>query len=199
MTGTDVEPEVVADVSTTANVGLRLRIEVNNEKRGAFLILRNPRLVYLPTEKIDMRELAKVPALEDMLLVTEVIKCPSFVMGLTSRGQRMFQLSFQPTPTGMAAAWKVEEQSAFLRMGNDPRGEPNYASLVKLVKMSSDWKRWFYDRFRVRNAPPKEPGTTEIWEPAYVPWGDLDDDGNQRVVVDDLDDTSDEEEEDNEE
>ena len=72
------------------------RIEVGRPRRGAYVFLTKPEQMVLPLNSNEMALLAKFESLEKRYLVTEVVTCSSYAMGLAGPGTLSFSLAQLP-------------------------------------------------------------------------------------------------------
>jgi hypothetical protein len=180
----------------TSEVGsdtLKFKIDLEDDKPGSFVILNKHQSMYLPLDDVQMRNLAESSVLEPMFVVTELITCPSFAMGLTTKDQCSLELDRSLTGT-----WITLQPVRFFTHQTDPSGVAQSVSLLKLRKMSWEWKKWRWGHFCSRSDPRLEPTDSEVWEDAYPPWGPLDDAGIEQRVVDDVPDWEEENEDEDE-
>jgi hypothetical protein len=173
-----------------------IKLNIANDKPGAFLVMSNVTKTMLPTEfpLAALRRLAELKFIEHMFLVTEIVFSPSYTMGLVKRGENQ-SVSITKDASG---AWQVDGPTTVLYKSQTAEGQPASPVLLRLKKLTWGWKRWYFGRILMRDSPPPEPSDDKVWEDLYLPWADLDDDGVEQVPLDevfdsDTGDTSDDE------
>jgi len=156
-------------------------------KRGALLIIARPRSTYVPP-KVLLKLLVDVPALQDKLLVTEVVSCPAYSLYLSSANNDILDVALLgslPVPVAPAvaaggkigASWWSQGASGLFRDACDPSGSLSYTPLCTLKKI----RRKGLVR---RESPVPDPEDDDLWVDAQEPWSTLDDDGEEEVYED---------------
>jgi len=160
-------------------------LEITNGKRAAFVIMENSQTLTIPAETV-LHKLSSVKEIAYSWLITEVVECSSYVLGLTpiAGGVPL------EDPLGRSTeASHVENQGVSLKVSPDDtdvviskakaeatttRKTP-YALLYKVQKMRLPWRRKltgnYYTGFR--GPWPKDDPTineTNAWAYAETPW-----------------------------
>ncbi|KAG2115695.1 hypothetical protein BD769DRAFT_1629906 [Suillus cothurnatus] len=133
-------------------------------KRGALLIMHNPRQEYVPRGRI-LEALYKVPELKDMHIVNSIFKC----------GEK---ISLALTPSGHeteSEQWWSDTNASLLRKGHhkDYMFTPLYGLKRKLPLM----------RRLMRDSPVPDPEGDDFWVDVHAPWDPLDEDGDEEYSV----------------
>jgi hypothetical protein len=149
-------------------------------KRGALLIMHNPRQEYVPRGRI-LEALYKVPELKDMHIVNSIFKCPAYTIYLSDKSGEKISLAL--TPSGHeteSEQWWSDTNASLLRKGHhkDYMFTPLYGLKRKLPLM----------RRLMRDSPVPDPEGDDFWVDVHAPWDPLDEDGDEEYSVEDEDD-----------
>jgi len=150
--------------------------------------MARPRCSYIPQNSV-LRHLAKVKALEDMCLVTEVFSCPAYSFYLSNKSEEVVNLALVgsfPVPQapvvtvggGIEGKWWVQNTSGLFRSARNPDGKDDYTPLYMLKNIR---KKPFFSR---RGEKPPEREGDDLWGDVQAPWSLLDEDGNEEEFED---------------
>ncbi|KDR70928.1 hypothetical protein GALMADRAFT_813539 [Galerina marginata CBS 339.88] len=184
----DLKVEAEAEVPGLANASIKGQWTFSSE-RGALLIMAQPCSSYIPPAKL-LEHLAKVKALEDMFLVTEVFLCPAYSLYLSSGNNDVVSLALvgsSPVPTApgltvggeLGVKWWDKNTTGLLRNGRDHHGKDSFTPLYMLKEIR---KRSWHD-FR-RGLPTPVYEGDDLWCDVQAPWDPLDEEGNEDIIED---------------
>lgn len=149
-------------------------------KRGALLIMHNPRQEYVPRGRV-LETLYKVPELKDMHVVNSIFKCPAYTIYLSDKsGEKVsLALTSSENPTEPEQWWS-DTNVSLLRKGQhkDYMFTPLYGLKRKLPLI----------RRLMRDSPVPDPQGDDFWVDVHVPWDPLDEDGDEEYASEDEDD-----------
>jgi len=181
-------------ITNTTELSLRVQIQCMGS-RGAALIVHKPQYWTLPHDQGIYKLLKERPdPLDGKYIVTEVIKCPAYVLYLSNKTSESFEIQLGadlPILPSVSPGGQVnldlggEKATGFLRRGNGT--EPTYIPLFKL-KQPPAWF-WKWVPYRRGEAPRKE--DLSSFEDALPSWSWLDDDGEEQQYYDPIDTWSD--------
>lgn len=146
-------------------------------KRGALLIMHNPRQEYVPRGKI-LEALYKVPELKDMHIVNCIFKCPAYTIYLSDKSGEKISLALTPSGSpNEPQQWWSDTNASLLRKGQhkDYMFTPLYGLKRKLPLI----------RRLMRDSPIPDPEGDDFWADVHVPWEPLNEDGNEEYSSED--------------
>ncbi|KAF9263737.1 hypothetical protein L218DRAFT_307659 [Marasmius fiardii PR-910] len=172
---------VKAGIQPFAEVGFEGKFEFK-KKRGALLVLIAPRILSMqgfPTTTVLAEKFQSL--LKGRVICTDVVSCPSFCLYLGNNKDHVFSLSLEPTvPVPVAPGveiggsvktdWKFQNAQGLVKKGSNDKGECVYFPLYTLKRVS--WGK-------VASVIRGEEGKDELLLDAEIPWGELDDDGQE--------------------
>lgn len=186
--GHKIQTDGEAQIPGIVEASVKFEFTDNKTKRGAFLVMQKLRTATAPTT-IPMKELAKVAILKGMFVVTEVVTCPSYAMGIVASDERSVSVTLAgnvPVSSAIVggvahAEWHATAAAKAFRQSRDLNGDPRFAVLYQLRKLSRPWKDYFFGSYLRGRLPPK-PDDDAIWvdvKNESVPWKPLKEDGTE--------------------
>ncbi|KAG1751914.1 hypothetical protein EDD22DRAFT_784921 [Suillus occidentalis] len=143
-------------------------------KRGALLIMHNPRQEYVPRGRV-LETLYKVPELKDMHVVNSIFKCPAYTIYLSDKSGEKVSLALTPSENpAEPEQWWSDTNVSLLRKGHhkDYMFTPLYGLKRKLPLI----------RRLMRDSPVPDPEGDDFWVDVHVPWDPLDEDGDEEYA-----------------
>ncbi|KAG1867042.1 hypothetical protein C8R48DRAFT_599837 [Suillus tomentosus] len=158
-------------VAGLAQASIKGEWQFQRGKRGALLIMHNPRQEYVPRGRV-LETLYKVPELKDMHIVNSIFKCPAYTIYLSDKSGEKISLAL--TSNGNASEpsqWWSDTNVSLLRKGHhkDYMFTPLYGLKRKLPLI----------RRLMRDSPVPDPEGDDFWVDVHVPWDPLDEDGDE--------------------
>lgn len=177
------------------SASIKFDFTLQSGKNGAYLIMHRLRTITTPTS-VPMLELAKIKALQGMFIVTEVVACPSYAMGIVAKGTmyaatvklKLSDLSSFGLPftgeTNISVAlsaspavsfvtsgtanleWQTSAATGTFRQTQAADDEPVFSVLYQLKKMSKPWKSFFFGSSK-RAALEPEPDEANMYVPDH--------------------------------
>lgn len=176
----DLKIDGKINVAGLAQASIKGEWQFQRGKRGALLIMHNPRQEYVPRGRV-LETLYKVPELKDMHIVNSIFKCPAYTIYLSDKSGEKISLAL--TSNGNASEpsqWWSDTNVSLLRKGNhkDYMFTPLYGLKRKLPLI----------RRLMRDSPVPDPEGDDFWVDVHVPWDPLDEDGDEDYSLEDEDD-----------
>ncbi|KAL5501092.1 hypothetical protein ACEPAH_9479 [Sanghuangporus vaninii] len=145
-----------------------------DSSRGALLVMIKPRMTVLPNELLNAcigNEL-----LERKTVVVEVFSCPAYAMYLSNKKITTVGLALKVDTSDVAAAqldtlWRSNITSGMFQKAY--RREERYTPLFDIREVRKADKR--------RDSTGQDNRKVDRWDDVEVPWGDLDEDGQEEV------------------
>ncbi|GJE89795.1 hypothetical protein PsYK624_059030 [Phanerochaete sordida] len=169
---------VNAGIPGAGNVKFETEIKFN-KRRGAFLIMHNPRMTVVPDEFCSSATALGIPFFQDrkISVVTAAFACDGYALYLSSKQQESVKVALQanaPAPGAgahAAGSWVMDGGSGVFRqayLGNKAGYTPLY--LLKSVQPRPP---------RRRETPDPNENDDDRWNEMEVPWDFLDSDGEE--------------------
>jgi len=187
----DFDPEV--SVAGVLDGTVQLHFDVSNGKRAAYLITKESRTDYMPTDKL-LRKLSKVKELANMYLVIERTICYGYSFGITSVGKSSVSAKVKadapiavggPVTAGGQAAFGHTASSTVAWSVQGEQKDYKYVATLTMRLMNPDWKRRLMGSLGQRGAIPEVP-EDERWVDAPPPWAPLTVDGEEELPEDEV-------------
>jgi len=156
-----------------------------NSKRGAVLLMYQPRLISVPDPLFN--EIRNAPILKNKSVVYQVFKCPGFYMYLSNKVNEQIAVDLRanlPPPVShvnpaLGVGWMAHGTIGIGQQGYQP--DAIYTPLFSLRTLKKGMVR--------RGGPDQAP--IDQWDETSVPWDRLDDDGMTEAEDDSDDDDDD--------
>jgi len=176
----DLKIDGEINVAGLAQASIKGEWQFQRGKRGAPLIMHNPRQEYVPRGRV-LETLYKVPELKDMHIVNSIFKCPAYTIYLSDKSGEKISLAL--TSDGNASEpsqWWSDTNVSLLRKGHhkDYMFTPLYGLKRKLPLI----------RRLMRDSPVPDPEGDDFWVDVHVPWDPLDEDGDEDYSLEDEED-----------
>jgi len=176
----DLKIDGEINVAGLAQASIKGEWQFQRGKRGALLIMHNPRQEYVPRGRV-LETLYKVPELKDMHIVNSIFKCPAYTIYLSDKSGEKISLAL--TSDGNASEpsqWWSDTNVSLLRKGHhkDYMFTPLYGLKRKLPLI----------RRLMRDSPVPDPEGDDFWVDVHVPWDPLDEDGDEDYSLEDEED-----------
>ncbi|KAG8215952.1 hypothetical protein J3R82DRAFT_7932 [Butyriboletus roseoflavus] len=179
----DLSADKAADVPDIANASVKGQWLFQRGKRGAVLIMHNPRQVFLPPNVI-LEPLYQVDKLIDKWLVTSIHLCPAYSMYLSDMsGDKVSLALVAQAPIAGAVgdtagandglSWSVDARTGLVRKACDPAGNYSFTTLYSLRRPIKRFRRFIRDTIR------PDPTGDELWFNDSPPWDPLDEEGEE--------------------
>jgi len=183
----NLDPEV--SLSGILDADAKLNFKLAPGKRSAFLIMDRFQTTSLPNRGF-WSDLAKIEKLKDMSIVTDVMICSAYALGLTSKGSRSISGDVglkAPIPVAAAVqaggsvggGWSSDASVSFKLKGSKLEDPKHYTALLGLKTMTPAWKRWIFGGLAMRGDAPSKPAEDDVWTKPMTPWLPLDEDGEE--------------------
>ncbi|KAM6494495.1 hypothetical protein JOM56_010856 [Amanita muscaria] len=196
MTATKVEFSPQAGFQNVVEAGIRVQLQCGGD-RGAALILYKPQYWSLPHDPGLYKLLQERPdPLDRKYIVTEVVKCPGYVLYLSNKTNESFEVQLganMPLMPNVSVGgqsilnWSEKVATGILRRANGT--DATYIPLFKLKQPPA----WFWKYMPYRRGEARRKEDFSSFEDVLQPWNWLDEDGVEQEYYDPVD--SDEEEE----
>jgi len=168
--GVDVGAGFGANIFGTQGLVFRSHWQFNS-KRGAVLLMYQPRLICVPDPLFS--EIRSIPVLKNKAVVYQVFKCPGFYMYLSNKVNEQVAVGLRANLPPQVADPNPALGAGWMAHGTIGIGQQGYQSgaiYTPLFSMRS-LKKGIVRRGESDQVP------TERWDETMVPWDRLDDDG----------------------
>lgn len=178
--GNDLKVDGEINVAGLGQASIKGEWQFQRGKRGALLIMHNPRQEYVPRGRV-LEALYKVPELRDMHIVNSIFKCPAYTIYLSDKSGEKISLALTPNANATEPQqWWSDTNASLLRKGQhkDYMFTPLYGLKRKLPLI----------RRLMRDSPVPDPEGDDFWVDVHAPWDPLDEDGEEEYSLEDEDD-----------
>lgn len=175
----DLKIDAEINVAGLSQASIKGEWHFQRGKRGALLIMHNPRQEYIPRGRV-LETMYKVPDLKDMHIVTSVFKCPAYIIYLSDKSGEKISLALTPSENETEPQqWWSDTNISLMRKGQhrDYIFTPLYGLKRKLPLI----------RRLLRDSPVPDPEGDDFWVDVHVPWDPLDEDGEEDYSLGDSD------------